>query len=354
MLCKGFTKAKKSCSRKASDNFGYCWQHTDENQIKHISKIPEITTISEYKEVNRRFQENTLIGKTLSSDVLSTLLQYVTIPAETSKIFNLTTSQKYNIVILKLKQTLKIELGKLCNRDIEILYSLIQYKGLDPKYLAQTVNKGLLNQEIYIGYVNDVVLNQVAIFLLGLYKNKHFDLFDKYIGIMIQRLNICKTEYKIIDENFLINYSERNKFRIDVMTDDILLVLNLFNLDNEIKMLLNNNHDIYINLSDFIVNDLEPISIEIYIQTHKIGNKIRKYLSEQSVYFSDISDTWIYTIYKNKLTDVILESGIQRLYTYNTISIYFSNAKFIKLNIIEAIQKEDIKFFEWFLENFKR
>jgi hypothetical protein len=90
--CVGHVKNGNRCKRNAVPGSNFCWQHSEESDIKNLSAHPEVQKIiipkNIPKPINTNYRENTLIGKAFPADILRNITQLVDIPPETGKIFN--------------------------------------------------------------------------------------------------------------------------------------------------------------------------------------------------------------------------------------------------------------------------
>lgn len=167
MQCSGFIRnSEEKCSRKVKDGNNYCWQHQKMREEKE-NKPRSIEVKGSLKQYS----------KVLTHDILHQINEYTKIPDGIGPLFELTIAQKTKSVqeFFKFSST-----EKICNKDVNLLYSLINHK-ITSTIIWHATLKGLKFMPFYTKYFNTQLLDDLAKYMIRLYEHKFFDRFDSYM-----------------------------------------------------------------------------------------------------------------------------------------------------------------------------
>jgi len=357
--CVAHTKSGTRCKRNAEPNSVFCWQHSEESELKFLDVHPEqkieIPKIIP-NPINTNYIRNDLIGNTFQPGILSQILNYANIAPETGKIFNLTSAEKWKFVLQKLKNLYpNMQQWSQANaHDTDILYSILkQDKALTNASMLQILQKNVQYQDLYKAYLQNRSLALSADFLLLIYKNKFFTEFKEYYPIFATRLNqmlLDKYGPRVDDEFKFIQYEK------DITYNDHLVV-SLYQLENYISSKLSPMTYRYVPSTfdgtwwDYSINQVYAGATEIYLATHKVSTKLKEYLERYP--YAEGSPTWAYTVYKNfpnseSATNLIVSNIIHTLPKSLITKKSYDKFGFKGgLDLRVPILNNDVAFFGW-------
>jgi len=330
MQCAGYRKDGSRCLIVPEASNIFCNLHYKESEIK----TQESKRIVQLNFIHRNCKTISTTTKALEPEVLELLYNYVNIPKETSRVFDIGTSKKQKYIISTLSKRYNINIGKLEDTDTNLLYSALKfYDKINYKIVYQLIAKHLISTQFYDEYITKGELVDVAELLILVYSNKYFIFFKKYINLFIARSqDELKDEYK---ENYTHIWNENLQVFMIIYT---LLYLEYIIVSKSEKF---EKLKIHKKLPKFVqIKNSE--AVEIYLQAHIINSNIKKLISDR--FFLKHSPTWLYTLY---LLDAEFNHSVY-LYFRHLSYNYNNNFQNIKnLDLQKPIILSDISFFKW-------
>lgn len=372
--CEGHTKSGSRCKRNAEPNSVFCWQHSEESEMKYFDSHPEEKKVIpkiQPKTVNTIYKKNDLQGQTFQGGILNQILAYTEIAPEIGKIFNLSIKDKWSFILSRFKMLFpRFTNWNIANEhDINILYSLLKQRNtLNNTLVLQTLQKKVYYADFYDAYINTISLDQLADFLILIYSNKFFPEFKEFYPIFATRLNqmlLDKYGPKTEDYRFL-NISNDIK-------SNYYVVVSLNNLENDIYLFLSPNpiHYRYIENNNYFKNtdweynftgygNIKAEAVEIYLSTHKTSVKVKKYIGD--IHYNTSTPTWAYTVWKNFPNSEAKQSITHfdkrgKIIGFTEGSYQYSLFE-ANLDLTSPILANDVPFFSWlkniFVENWNK